>query len=202
MILLAYLQETGEDYGRLTPLVTTAGTLVSAAIALSLTWRRRAKWEPAEEDISRGPQRVAGVLTAVALAILWVRLSSPRDVGLATQLAVVFGVVCLVSLFVYGYLTSAMTYRIKVSRAIDEIVEQSVIGGFRLTRRAREWMREKQYSDVQNMLPGVGFDPHEIWTRHSRALAKQFFVAAYIALTVSGTLALSCAAIVLLLSPH
>lgn len=39
-----------------------------------------------------------------------------------------------------------------------------------------------------------------MWTRNSRALAKVSFLVCYIALTVSGTIALSCAAIVFLLT--
>jgi hypothetical protein len=60
----------GENYDSLTDLVNAAGILVSAGVAIGLIWRGRAKWEPSEVDIPTGPERVAGLLTAIAVAII------------------------------------------------------------------------------------------------------------------------------------
>src|SRR5689334_13490539 len=95
-----------ENYGALTSLVRAAGTLVSAAIAIGLTWRGRAKWEPSEVDIPKGPERVAGLLTAVAVAIIWSLISDTTHLTLLTQLAIGLAVGTLFALLIYSFLIS------------------------------------------------------------------------------------------------
>jgi hypothetical protein len=71
------------DYGPVGNLVATAGTLVAVVGALALAWRGRGRWEPSEEDISTGPQRVAGLVAVAGLVLLWVRYhNSPDAAGL------------------------------------------------------------------------------------------------------------------------
>jgi hypothetical protein len=41
-------------------------------------FRGRAKWEPSEEDVSAGPQKVAALITAVGIVIIWVRINDPK----------------------------------------------------------------------------------------------------------------------------
>src|SRR5215471_20653937 len=101
---------TPDNYGSLTGLVTTAGTLMSAALALGLTWKRRARWEPSEEDIPKGSQRVAGLLTAVATAIIWTQFATPSGIPVLTRVAISCGIASVVFLLLYGYLVSAQTY--------------------------------------------------------------------------------------------
>lgn len=186
------------DYGSLAPLVKTAGTLMSATIAIGLSWRRRARWEPAEEDLAGGPARVAGLLTAVGIALIWSQLANREHLSLLLRLALWFAGVCVLSLLLYGALISTMTYTKVISPAANQTKEQKIVGGFVLTPRAREVIRTRQLT-VQRAFEGALYDADEIWTRGSRALAKGLFVLCYATLVVSGSIALTCAAILLLL---
>src|SRR5215813_3232822 len=174
-------------YGSLTGLVTTAGTLVSAALALGLTWKRRARWEPSEEDIPKGGQRVAGLLTAIATAIIWALLATPTYVPLLTKLAISFGAASAVFLLLYGYLVSSQTYIVLKSPKADAVAEEKIIGGFSLTAAASKLSKKHT---IQDLLKGAAYDPDKLWPRSSRALAKQTFVLGYLGLTVCGTIAL------------
>lgn len=193
---MIYLQ--AQEYGSLAPLVQTVGWLVTASAAIGLSWRRRSKWEPSEEDIAQGPARVAGLLTAVAIAIIWTQLSSRSHIPLLTKLSIGAGSLCLVFLIVYGYFVSTMTY-VKDESSQDKVRRRNVIGGFTLTRKASD-LQVKKSLTVQEIFAGSTYDFDKVWTRGSRALAKAIFVVCYIVLTVSGTVALSCSAILLLLA--
>jgi len=184
-------------YGSLTGLVTTAGTLVSAALALGLTWKRRARWEPSEEDIPKGGQRVAGLLTAIATAIIWALLATPTYVPLLTKLAISFGAASAVFLLLYGYLVSSQTYIVLKSPKADAVAEEKIIGGFWLTAAASKLSKKHT---IQDLLKGAAYDPDKLWPRSSRALAKQTFVLGYLGLTVCGTIALTSAAVILLVT--
>jgi hypothetical protein len=52
-------------------IVADAGALIAAAGAILVSWKGRARWEPWEEDVPKGPQQVAGLVTAVAIGVLW-----------------------------------------------------------------------------------------------------------------------------------
>jgi len=58
----------------------------------------------------------------------------------------------------------------------------------------------KASGSVQQLFEGAAYKADLVWTRASRALAKQAFALAYIGLNLSGTMALSCAALLFLLT--
>ena len=185
-----------EDYGILTNLVKVAGTLISASVAIGLTWRGRAKWEPSEIDIPKGPGRVAGLMTAVAVAIIWSVIADTTHLKLLTQLAIGLAIGTFIALLIYSFLVATQTYRI-----ITDTSEQKIIGGFSYTKRAKKVLSKRTNElTTQEFLTTNNYDPDKVWTRTSRALAKTCFLICYISLTVCGTIALSCAAIVFLLS--
>lgn len=76
-----------------------------------------------------------------------------------------------------------------------------VIGGFRLADEASRKLATESAKGrvltVQQLFKGSAYDEAKIWTIASRALAKQTFVLAYLALTVCGTTALAAASILL-----
>lgn len=186
-----------QEFGPFTNLVADAGTLIAVAAALGMAWRRRAKWEPSEIDIPNGPQRVGGLVAVAGLVLLWATYRpAPHSPGLRVLLIVLVSV-CVVALLVYSFLTSTQTY--VMVEALDGQRHRTVriIGGFRTTRRAAEWLRSEHGDSLQRFFEGSAYDVDRVWTRGSRALAKTCFVLAYLLLTVSGTLALAAAAIMI-----
>jgi hypothetical protein len=181
------------DYGPLTDLVKYAGILISSAGGIGLTWRRRAAWEPSEQDVPKGPSRVAGLLTAVAIGIVWTEYALPKYKTSLVLTAALLGVACLLFLLIYGYLIARFVFE-KVIFPDEHVIK--IIGGLNLTPPAKE--RLKSEGSIQAILKDLAYDCDRIWTRESRALAKQLFVLCFIGLNVCGTLALSCTALLFL----
>ncbi len=179
----------GDAFGPLTGLVGTVGSIFAAGIAIALTWRGRARWEPSETDIAKGPERVGGLVTAVLIVILFVVTRPQGSVGLLPVLAIFLLLVCVASLLAYSYITGTNTYD-------DAKRDRKIIGGFKLTPRAKREMRAQKLTE-QRFFGTVEYDPDEVWPRSSRSLAKLVFVALYLLLVVSGTVAIAAAAILI-----
>jgi hypothetical protein len=188
-----------EDYGQLTPLVVTIGTIVSATAAILMGFRGRAKWEPAEEDVSKGPQKVASLLAAVAIVVLWVTQNDATRVGSLSNLAIRCGLATILFLLAYGWLISVYTYKKITSPRTGEANEIKIIGGFRLIESAKEELKNAVIS-VQQLFAGRGYEEDLVWTRASRAAAKMFFVVSYLGLTICGVIALAAAGMMILLN--
>jgi len=188
------------QYGELSGLVKAVGMLVSTGIAIGLTWRGRAKWEPSEEDISQGPQKVGGLLTAVAIALLWSLYADIQHLDFLTQLAVGLSISCLFFLLAYGFLITTQTYTV-VKGSKRKRVQRKIIGGFGLSYRAKLAIQDvTTFTTVQEFLQQEVYDPDRVWSRHSRAVAKLCFVVCYLGLVVCGSLALACASIIFLVT--
>jgi hypothetical protein len=191
------LAEAAQDTGTLAPVVKAAGWLISAVAAIGLTWRQRAHWEPAEEDVSQGPARVGGLLSAVALALIWTLLATTGHRGTLAVTAITLAALSLLALLGYGYLIATQLYD-KLIMSGPDTTRIIIIGGFRRTPAATAKLAERTDLTVQTLLADAAYDPDLVWPRPSRALAKMSFTAAYLLLTVCGTLALSTAAILLI----
>lgn len=194
MIILA-----AENYGQLAPLVVTVGTIVSAAAAIVMGFRGRAKWEPSEEDVSVGPQKVAGLITAIGIVVIWVRMNNPKLMPFLTDTAVGFGIATIVFLLAYGWLISVYTYTKITSPRTDQTREIKIIGGFCLVKDAKEELKRSNTS-VQKLFAGRGYEEDLVWKRGCRAAAKMFFVLSYLGLTFCGTMALTLVAMMILLN--
>lgn len=191
------------EYGSLAPLVKVVGWLVSASVAIGLSWRGRAKWEPVEEDVARGQAKVAGLLTAVGIAVIWSRLANPSHVDLITRMAMWFAAGAVLALLIYGLFISMWVYQRQVLNPQNEVIEEKIIGGFALTAQARAVRRRqktKQPVTVQELFAGAAYDPDKLWHRPVRAFSKLCFAICYMCLVVCGSIGISCAAILLLLS--
>jgi putative ABC transport system substrate-binding protein len=187
-------------YGELNGLVKAVGVLVSTSIAIGLTWRGRAKWEPSEEDISKGPQRVGGLLTAVAIALLWSLSADTQHLDFLTQLAVGLSISCALFLLIYGFLITTQTYTVIKGSSRKKVVRK-IIGGFGLSYRAKLATQDgSNFTTVQEFLQHEVYDPDRVWSRHSRAIAKLCFVVCYLGLVVCGSIALACASIIFLVA--
>jgi hypothetical protein len=176
--------------------VWTASTLLRLLPAIALGWRGRSKWEPSEEDLSKGPQKVGSLLAAVFIVAIWAQMNDQAHFAALTNLAISLGGIYLLFLPVYSSLISTQTYEIVVAPNPHDFVPQKISGGFWLTEEAKREKRKNRVT-TQDLLKGAHYNPDILWSRLSRGLAKLSFVISYILLTVCGTLALTCAAIIL-----
>lgn len=133
------------------------------------------------------------------ITLLWLT-SSPGDVAFLIRLALCLLFLTIVFLLIYGYIVSIQTYEIEVvtsdSTVPSNVERKKVIGGFKLTEHAQNTISKKKLT-VQKFFQGTGYDPDAVWTRSSRALAKQAFAIGYMGLISSGTIALAVVAILM-----
>jgi hypothetical protein len=125
------------DYGSLAPLVKSVGCLVSAAFAIGVAWRGRAKFEPSEQDLPGGPQKVGGVVAAIAIGVLWTGFASQAYIPLLTKMAIWSGAVTVAFLLIYGLIISTNTYYCERSPRKNVVEKYKIIGGFSLTEQAK-----------------------------------------------------------------
>lgn len=184
------------DYGIFAGLVATAGTLLSATAALILTWKRRARWEPSEEDIPKGAQRTGGLVIAVVIGIAYFWLRGQESALPLTKLSLVSAGIAFVALLLYSILVGVFTYEQVFSPSPNIARRRKIIGGFRLTQAARTAVRTRNIT-VQEALAGAAYDLDKVWSRISRALAKATFLLSYILLVAGGTLALAFVSLLL-----
>ncbi|HVQ09835.1 MAG TPA: hypothetical protein VMS43_15505 [Allosphingosinicella sp.] len=174
-------------------IVKLAGFLVTAAVAIGFTWRRRAKWEPDISDVPKAPEKVAGLLTAVLLGILW--FDAGRSVGLPPlqQTALIAAIGAVIGLLVYVFLTTVFVYERQEAVSDSKTRKVRIIGGLWLSPMARA--KRRQGHDIQSMLSKAANNPDVIWPRSARGLAQSLFIIAYISLICGGSLALSAVAL-------
>jgi hypothetical protein len=187
------------EFGTLGPIVEVVGWLVSSSAAISFAWRRRAAFEPSEVDIPKAPERVGGLLTAVLLGLLFSQYSDASHTHLLVNLAIYTASSTLLALLLYGILVSSLTFEVEGIQEDRTPVRIKIIGGLWQTANARNQLRQREGLTTQRYLAGCRYDPDAVWPKGARALAKQAFVLSYLLLTVCGTLALACSAILLLL---
>ena len=187
---------TTSDYGPLSGLVQTTGWLISSVIAIGFSWRRGGKWIPYQEDLPKAAERIGGVLTAVAVALLWALYNSWAEVPFLTRIALITAVTAVVAFLIYAFLVALQTYEKDISTAT---VTQSIkiIGGFTLRPAAK---KKAKTQTVQAMFKDAAYDPDAIWEKPGRATAQALFALLFILMTFAGTVALSSAAMVLMIS--
>lgn len=173
--------------------VAAAGSLIAAGAAFSLCWKGRFDWEPAEEDIPRGSQKVGGLLIGIVIAILWYKFSQQRALAAddLVAISVYCGILALAFLLVYSVLIGVLVY-VKVVPAgpNNQTRETKIIGGLWLTSAARVALKSGPLT-VALVYRGSGQDEDLVWPRISRAFSKTLFQLAYIGLVAGGTCALA-----------
>lgn len=185
-----------EEYGPFTKIVIASGQIVAMGAAIALGFRGRAKWEPSEEDVSRGPQKVAGLVAAVSIVLIWTTMTNTTDIPVLSWWTIRLLILTVMALLVYGFLISVFTYHVERAASPRRASRVNIIGGFWLASGVKRRLEESAVT-LQDFLKGTAYNVDAVWPRMSRALAKQTFVVAYLMLTVCGTLALACAAILL-----
>src|SRR6266566_9860104 len=181
------------NYGPFQTLVSAVGSLTATVAAIALGFRKRASWEPSEQDVESGPQRVGSLLAAVAIAILWTQFRDSSHAGELSRWAIVLAAGCTMFLLAYGLLIGTQTYQIQQT-SVGGPTRRNVIGGFALTDKAKR-EADEQHLTIQQVLERFNYDCDRVWPRSSRSLAKLLTVVFYLGLTVCGTAALACASI-------
>lgn len=177
------------QYGPLAEVVSTGGSLVAAAAALGLAWRGRTKWEPSEEDLPAGGQKVAGLLAAVAIALLWAENQDPASTATLNKILIVGAVGTFVSFLLYSFLIGTQTFTLPTTAPATRI-----IGGFRYTKRAKTKVRD-DHVEGDELLEGFCWEVDKVWTRSSRQAAKTTCIGLYTTFVFLGTVTLAAAAV-------
>jgi hypothetical protein len=148
---------------------------------------QRANWMPPEEAVSMATARVASLIAGLAMTLLYLFQKSigPNSLMLT---AIGAAVLTLLALAATIYLSVMLSYRLKNGGRI--------LGGFSLTEEAQK-IRSKKKMTEQDLFT-TGHDNKDlVWTRPSQALAQMAATFAFLALQVSGSIALSAVAILL-----
>lgn len=190
------------DYGAFAPMVAAAGSIIAMGSAIALGFKGRARWEPIEEDVPRGPQKVGGLVSAVAIALIWAQMNEMRYAGTLTRIAVGCLIGLVISALAYGLLQMLIyeAVRKKPTAPNDsmETERMKVIGGLWLKKNAKSKLLEKSVN-VQRLFEESEYTKDDLWDRLSQGLAKMFFTIGYLGLTVAGTVALGSTAILIAL---
>jgi hypothetical protein len=189
-----------EDYGVFTNIVASAGTIIAMGAAIGLAWRGRAKWEPSEDDVPKAPQKVAGLLSAVAITVIWASLQESEYMSVLSKLSLGLTFAALVCLCLYAFLVATQTYEQVITKSPKRFDKRNIIGGFKLTENSLHIINEyrtqgKPPPTTSDLFKAAAYDPDKVWTRPSRALAKILCILSYVGLIATGTVALASAAI-------
>ena len=179
-----------QNYGVLKDVVATAGSIMAAGSAIRFSWKGRADWEPSEQDIPSGAQKIGALIAAVLIALVWVRWRDGKHTGSLEEAALILLGLTVAFLIAYGYLVGVQTY--KVAQINGKT--RNVIGGFWLTNEAKQ-SKARHNVPIQQLLEGAAYNVDRLWSPASRQLAKTTFVVGYLGLTVCGTVALAAGAI-------
>lgn len=197
-----------KDYGAFAPIVSTAGSIMAMGAAITLGFKGRAKWEPVEEDVAKGPQKVASVVASLLIVLIWVQFNDIQYKSTLTKLVIWCLVILILSLLVYGLLRGYVYRKVRkkpgsaaTSKATEEI---NVIGGLWLTKAAKKRLAEPEEPDnpgqqapltVQKLFAMADYDKDLLWSRPSQQLASMLFTLGYLGLIIAGTVALGSGAI-------
>jgi hypothetical protein len=191
-----------ENYGPFADVVTNAGTIMAMGAAIALAWRGRSQWEPAEDDVPKAPQKVAGLLSAIIIAGIWATLQRPEDAPTLLRLSIGLSIVSFACLCLYAFLVSTQTYEQVISKGVKTFDRRNIIGGFTLSEQSKRIIEEHRNSGkspptTSELFKAAAYNADRVWTRPSRALAKVFCIACYVGLITTGTVALASAAILI-----
>lgn len=181
------------ETGPFRDLVSVAVAALAAATSLAAAWRGRVGWQPFEQPLPDLANRVAGVIGAVCIALLWVFARDPGRRGAVAALAAVCGAVFVVCALAYSYLVSTYTYAVPPNRS--GAAGFRLQGGFRLDDDARRRMVQRRVPSVEQFLKGSDYRPDLLWSPKSRGQVRLALTGTYLGLVVFGTVSLACAGI-------
>ena len=178
------------EYGGFANLVAIVSSLVAATTAVSLAFMKRASWQPPQESVPKATSRVAGLTTAIIIAILYVFAPS-----LGTPILALI-TVALAVIAVWGLMTSIDTNR-RFSYFKEEVNQTEatrVLGGDELEEEAAK-IRKRRKRSEQELL----WDAHGrldlVWSRASLAKVEKRSTLAFILLIAAGSSSLAAAGV-------
>jgi hypothetical protein len=192
------------NYGPFAPVVAASGSILAMGAALRLGWRGRAKWEPIEEDVPAGPQKVGGLAAAIAVALIWVRMYEIRYETDLTKIAIYCWILAFVSLLIYIMLQMLLYEKERTTATSTpgnvEIERLKIVGGLWLLPKAKRKLAEQDGpGTVQELFEGAAYNKDLLWSRPTQGLSKVLFAIAYVTLTTGGTVALGATSILIAL---
>jgi hypothetical protein len=183
------------EYGIFAPIVANAGALMAAAIAIGLAFTRGARWQPPEEELPNSVTRMAGLLCAVVIALLW-RLGQERLGAGGLGIVAAAGVgLAMVGFLATTYLNTVFAFPLRTGGRI--------LGGYRLTEEAERIQRTKAMRGItaKRLFETGGEDPDKVWTRSSRALVRVGSAVTYLAFLAGASIGLAAAALLVGMGP-
>lgn len=159
--------------------------------AISFGWKGRAKWEPDEEDIPKGPQKVASLVAACSIAMIYLLMAKPEFVSQLTRIVIFSLVVTVLSLLVYTLLVNGLIYE----KVVSKHKTIKIIGGLWKTKTASA-AQKKESVTTQELFAGGQYMPDKVWPRIARGLSKVLFLLGYFGLSDAGTIALGTVAVI------
>ncbi|MGU3468826.1 hypothetical protein ACLBXO_28675 [Methylobacterium sp. C33D] len=180
------------DYGALGDVVAASGSLIGAATAIGLAWKRRSKWMPPEEAVPDATAKVSSLICAVAVGIIYI-----NRIKIGPESMSAISIVCLISallcLIVSIFINTVYSFEYYAS---NDDRKSRILGGLRLTREARH-IAKTRHLEVHKLFENANFDRDLVWTRPSRALTAVISTLGYIGLLASGSIALASTAILM-----
>ena len=200
MLIEAALAEgaSAAKYGPLGDMVTGAGFLLAAALALRLGWMRRSGsyWVPPDEAVPKATTRVALLVTAVLLALLYVFLSNPGRKEILAAITLLFLILAVIGLLSTTHIMRAYGVEVERTNRRGKKVKSIKLGGKRLTSEAERIKRTRRCS-VDRLVQEAQGELTLVFERSSLAGVHTTATAMFLLLQVFGSLALGAAGLLL-----
>lgn len=174
------------DYGAFANVVGVAGSLAAAVGAITLAFKKRARWQPPEETVPAAVAQISALIAMVFVALIFVFAKTIGALSLA-----ILAVVCLI-IATYS-LIQAIRTNAKYSFYYPNDDEASRrLGGSELTSQAAQIARDKHLSE-QELFSHAQGKKYLVWTRVSQAQIQVRSTMSFIGLIGFGTCALAAA---------
>jgi hypothetical protein len=172
------------EYGVFANVVATAGSLAAAAAAITLAFKKRAKWQPPEETVPAAVSRVSGLIAMIFIALIYV---FAKDLG-----RIWLAVIALVFLAATVY-TLTVTIRVNTTFSFyypGMKEEDRKLGGDVLEDEAARIKAEKKINEQQLFTDAQG-NKDLVWTKASQSSIQIRSTLSFIGLIAFGTCALA-----------
>jgi hypothetical protein len=192
------------DFGPLAQVVAYAGYISAAALALRVAWAGKVLWEPDIQDLAKAPARLAGVVSGVAIVLLFALSRTSPEWRWLVPYSLTFCGVGLLGLLGYIILLAAYTVQCEGDA-------ERTVAGFWLTEVARQILAgtsdhllpgQKPPQSVSDLYCGTGKKPDRVWPPIAQGMAKATLVLIYIFFISPTTLAIATGALILEKATH
>jgi hypothetical protein len=175
------------DYGAFANVVGIAGSLAAAASAITLAFKKRARWQPPEETVPAAVARISSLIAMVFVGLIYVFAKSIGALALA-----VIAVVCL-AVSVYALIQAIKTNGTYSFYYPQDTEANRKLGGDALTAEASNIMKTKKLTEQQLFTDAQG-GKDLVWTKASQARVQLRSALSFIGLIAFGTCALAATA--------